>query len=387
MRDFTNAPPGKRKIDFVSSSLVGYFPLVSVSFIAALVGVAFFVPMVRDFAERIGAVQDGGGRRVHAGAIPNIGGIAILGGFLVALLLGSMVQPALLDQYRVELLATVLGGSLMALVGFMDDMWDIPATMRLASQFVAAGILVVNGVKINYITNYFGQIGLFADSEYVYLAAVGDVVAVVVTLLWVVGFTNAFNFIDGLDGLSSGIAAISSLSLLAVALQFPDRGAAVLLLAALAGSALGFLRHNFTPAKIYMGDSGAYMLGYILAAVSVLGALKVTAAVTVAAPILVLALPVVNITQVTLRRLRRGVSPAQAHNDHLHDLIRVRSGSRTAVIVLWLATLALGTLGMILSSTPPVLMYLTVAATVLLIGLVCCLRLAEVRREGLSAGD
>ena len=184
--------------------------------------------MVRDFAERIGAVQDGGGRRVHAGAIPNIGGIAILGGFLVALLLGSMVQPALLDQYRVELLATVLGGSLMALVGFMDDMWDIPPTMRLASQFVAAGILVVNGVKINYITNYFGQIGLFADSEYVYLAAVGDVVAVVVTLLWVVGFTNAFNFIDGLDGLSSGIAAISSLSLLAVALQFPDRGAAVL---------------------------------------------------------------------------------------------------------------------------------------------------------------
>ena len=371
----------------MSSSLVEYFPLVSVSFIAALVGVAFFVPQVRDFAERIGAVQKGGGRRVHAGAIPNIGGIAILGGFLVAVLLGSMVQPALLDQYRVELLATVLGGSLMALVGFMDDMWDIPPTMRLATQFVAAGILVVNGVKINYITNYFGQMGLFADSEYVYLSAVGDVVAVVVTLLWVVGFTNAFNFIDGLDGLSSGIAAISSLSLLAVALQFPDRGAAVLLLAALAGSALGFLRHNFTPAKIYMGDSGAYMLGYILAAVSVLGALKVTAAVTVAAPILVLALPVVNITQVTLRRLRRGVSPAQAHNDHLHDLIRVRSGSRTAVITLWLATLALGTLGMILSSTPPFLMVFTIAATVLLIGLVCLLRLAEVRREALSAGD
>ncbi len=367
---------------------MSYFWLVSVSFVSALVGVAFFVPQVRAFALRIGAVQEGGGRRLHAGAIPNIGGIAILGGFLVALLLASIFQPALLEQYRVELLAIVLGGSLMTLVGFMDDMWEVPSLMRLASQFVAAGILVVNGVKIEYITNYFGQLGLFADSRYVYLSGIAEVVAVVVTLVWIVGFTNAFNFIDGLDGLSSGIAAISSLSLLAVAVQFPDRGAAVLLLSALAGSALGFLRHNFTPAKIYMGDSGAYMLGYVLAAVSVLGALKVTAAVTVATPILVLALPVVNITQVTLRRLSRGINPAVAGNDHLHDILRVRSGSsRLAVVSLWLATLALGTLGMILSQTPPLLMYLTVTATVLLIFAVCVLRLAEVRRETLGIGD
>ena len=367
---------------------MSYFWLVSVSFVSALVGVAFFVPQVRAFALRIGAVQEGGGRRLHAGAVPNIGGIAILGGFLVALLLASIFQPALLEQYRAELLAIVLGGSLMTLVGFMDDMWEVPSLMRLASQFVAAGILVVNGVKIEYITNYFGEIGLFADSRYVYLSGIAEVVAVVVTLVWIVGFTNAFNFIDGLDGLSSGIAAISSLSLLAVAVQFPDRGAAVLLLSALAGSALGFLRHNFTPAKIYMGDSGAYMLGYVLAAVSVLGALKVTAAVTVATPILVLALPVVNITQVTLRRLSRGLNPAAAGNDHLHDILRVRSGSsRLAVVSLWLATLALGTLGMILSQTPPVLMYLTVTATVLLIFGVCVLRLVEVRRETLGIGD
>ena len=346
------------------------------------------MPQVRDFALRIGAVQAGGGRRVHADAVPNIGGIAILGGFLIAVLLASIFQPALLDQYRAQLLAVVLGGSLMTLVGFLDDMWEVPVTMRLVSQFVAAGILVVNGVKIDYITNYFGQLGVFADSQYVYLSGMTEVVAVVVTLLWVVGFTNAFNFIDGLDGLSSGVAAISSMSLLAVAIQFPDRGAAVLLLAALAGSSLGFLRHNFTPAKIFMGDSGAYMLGYILAAVSVLGALKVTAAVTVVVPVLVLALPVVNITQVTVRRLSRGANPTQAANDHLHDLIRVRSGSkRAAVILLWLATLALGTLGMVLSNTPPVLMVLTISATVLLIGFVCALRLAEVKRDSLAAGD
>lgn len=369
-------------------TLLNYLPLIGVAFLCALAAVAFFVPHVRAFALRIGAVQQGGGRRVHQGAIPNIGGIAILGGFLVALLLGSALRPALVDEYRVELLAIVLGGVLMSLVGFIDDLWEVPPGTRLLTQFVAASILIVNGVKIDYITNYFGSSGLFSDANYVYLSGAAEIVAVVVTLVWVVGFTNAFNFIDGLDGLSSGIAIISSLSLLAVAMQFPDRGAAVLLLAALAGAGLGFLRHNFAPASIYMGDSGAYMLGYVLAAVSVLGALKVTAAVTVAAPILILALPVVNITQVTLRRLRRGVSPAEAQNDHLHDILRLRSGSqRFAVLALWAATLALGTVGMVLSNTPTPLVLFTIAAIVLGIGGVCAVRLAEVRKHPQRAGE
>jgi UDP-GlcNAc:undecaprenyl-phosphate/decaprenyl-phosphate GlcNAc-1-phosphate transferase len=241
----------------VRQTLLLYLPLVAVTFLTALIAVAAFVPQVRAFAERVGAVQEGGGRRVHQGRIPNIGGIAILGGFLLALLLGSLVRPALLDEFRVELLAIVLGGVLMTLVGFLDDLWDIPPGTRLLTQFVAAGILVVNGVKIDYVTNYFGSLSLFADANYVYLSGIAEVLAVALTLLWIVGFTNAFNFIDGLDGLSSGMVIISSLCLLAVALQFPDRGAAVLLLAALAGAGLGFLRHNYAPATIYMGDSGA----------------------------------------------------------------------------------------------------------------------------------
>ncbi|HRP47515.1 MAG TPA: MraY family glycosyltransferase, partial [Trueperaceae bacterium] len=233
---------------------------------------------------------------------------------------------------------------------------------------------VVNGVLIGFVTDYFGS------GSFVFIP---ETLTVIVTILWVVGFTNAFNFIDGLDGLSSGIAAISSMSLLAVALQFDDRGAAVLLLAALAGSALGFLRYNFGPATIIMGDSGAYLLGYVLAAVSVLGALKVTAAISVVAPILVLALPVVNITQVTLRRLRRGSSPTLASNDHIHDLIRVRSGSkRLTVILLWAATLVLGVVGMLLSRTPPVLTLLTLVGTIVAIAAVSLLRLAEVRHAG-----
>ena len=356
---------------------LNYLLMATLAFLAALISVASLVPLVRKFAERIGAVQQGGGRWVHSGALPNIGGIAILGGFLLSLVVGSLVRPTLVDAFRVELLAIVIGGVLMTLVGFIDDIWEISPVMRLATPTVAAAILVVNGVRIGFITNYFG------DSSYLFIP---DVLAIVLTLVWVVGFTNAFNFIDGLDGLSSGIAAIASICLLVVSLQLPDRGAAVLLLAALAGSSLGFLRHNVSPAKIIMGDSGAYLLGYILAAVSVLGALKVTAAVTVVTPILILALPVVNITQVTLRRLSRGENPTVAANDHIHDLLRERSGShRVTVLLLWVVTLLLGGLGMILSNTPPLLTYFTLLMIVLMIAAVTLLRLFELRRERISA--
>ena len=368
----------------MAPELLTHAPLVIATFTVAAVAVAAFVPRVRAFAHRIDALARGGGAhgngvRVHRGALPNIGGIAIFGGFLAAVLVGSLVAPAALDAYRVELLAIVLGGSLMTLVGLIDDLYEVSPALRIATQVAAAGILVVNGVTIDFVTNYFGP------TPFLFMP---QTAAALLTMLWIVGFVNAFNFIDGLDGLSSGIAAIASLSLLAVALQFPDRGASLLLLAAVAGSALGFLRHNSNPATIHMGDSGAYFLGYLLAAVSVLGALKVTAAVTVVAPILVLALPVVNLTQVTLRRLRRGQNPAVAANDHLHDLLRVRSGSsRVAVYTLWGAALACGMLGMLISATPLWLAIGTIVGSVALLVGVTWLRWSEVRRaEALQPG-
>ncbi len=365
---------------FVREAMIKFFPLVSISFLTAFLSVVFFVPRVRQFALKIGAVQQGGsehglGARIHSGSVPNIGGIAIFTGFILALLVGIMLRPMLINEFRVELLAIILGAALMMIIGFIDDIWEVSVAARFAAQFIAAGILVVNGVKVSFITNFFSS----TDSPIFFF---NEIATIAITLLWVVGFTNAFNFIDGLDGLSSGMATISSLSLLAVAIQFPDRGAAILLLAALAGSALGFLRHNYSPAKITMGDSGAYMLGYVLAAVSILGALKITATVTVAAPILILALPIVNITQVTVRRLSRGVSPTTASNHHLHDILRLRSGSKSlAVVVLWIAALGLGTLGMMLSNTPPVLIYVTIVMTVLMMASVCLWRWLEVKRE------
>lgn len=373
----------------MKEQLISALPMVVVTFIIALGSVAWLVPKIRAFALRVGAYQEGGkshgiGQRMHTGALPNIGGVAIFLGFILAILAGSFFLPSVIgdvitadvNDVRIKLLSIVLGATFMCLVGFVDDMWEVPVSLRLATQIVAAGLLVMNGIKITFITDYFGtQEYLFFNSE---------ILATTITLLWIVGFTNAFNFIDGLDGLSSGIAAISSLALLAVAVNFsnPATSAAMLLLAAIAGASLGFLRHNFNPAKIIMGDSGAYTLGYVLAAVSVLGALKVTAIVSVATPVLILGLPVVNITQVTIKRILRGRSIALASNEHLHDMIRERSGSkRLTVIILWCATLALGTIGMFLSKTPPELIYLTIAATVTLIAVVCFLRFREAAQE------
>lgn len=369
----------------MKEQLINALPMVVVTFIIALGSVAWLVPKVRAFALRVGAFQEGGknhgsGTRQHSGALPNIGGVAIFLGFILAILAGSFFLPSLIgdviiDDVRIKLLSIVLGATFMCLVGFIDDMWEVPVSLRLATQLVAAGLLVMNGIKITFITDYLGT------QDYLFF---NEVLATTVTLLWIVGFTNAFNFIDGLDGLSSGIAAISSLALLAVAVNFsnPLTSAAMLLLAAIAGSSLGFLRHNFNPAKIIMGDSGAYTLGYVLAAVSVLGALKVTALVSIATPVLILGLPVVNITQVTIKRMLRGKSIALANNDHLHDIIRERSGSkRLTVIILWCATLVLGTIGMFLSKTPPELIYLTIAGTVTLIALVCFLRFREAAEE------
>ena len=360
-------------------------PLAIGAFLASLIVVLLLVPPIRRFALRVGAVQAGGGRhgagrRVHRGDVPNVGGLALLGGFLVAVMLGAAFAPEAVTGDRSALLAIVLGGILMTLVGLLDDLWELPVAMRLAVQTVAAGVLVANGVTIAFVTNYFAASPLArwtGEGGFVFF---GETFAALLTILWIVGFTNAFNFIDGVDGLSSGVAAIGSMSLLAVALQVDGRGGAVLLLAALAGAAIGFLRHNAGPAAIFMGDAGAYLLGYVLAAASILGALKVTAAVTIAAPVLILGLPVLNITQVTLRRMRRGVNPARAHNDHLHDLLRARGRSeRGVVLTLWAATLLLGVAGMVLANTPPVMLFATALLAVLTTGGASALRWLEVR--------
>lgn len=339
-----------------------------VAFVVALVA----VPSVREFAIRVGAMDHPNERRLNREPMPNLGGIAIYSGFLAALLVVWMLRPDVVGPVRDQVLAIAMGGLMMVITGFIDDQYGLSAGTRLSIQTVAAGLLIINGIRIQFITDIFGSGQyLFFDSPWIWAP---------VTLVWIVGVTNALNFIDGMDGLAAGVATIAALAGLAVALQFPERAAAVMILAALAGSALGFLRHNFNPARIIMGDSGAYLLGYVLAGTSILAALKVTAAVTLLVPVAILALPIFDVTQVTLGRLARGASPAQPGRDHIHHrLLAGGLSQRRAVLVLWGVSLAVAVIGMLLAETPVPIVAGTVATAITLISLAAFLRVREVR--------
>ena len=346
---------------------------------ATALAVGALTPPIRRYALRISAVQHGGtthgrGKRAHTGALPNVGGIAIFGGSILVLVLAMWFVPSFSAATDFsQLFPVVLGAIVMWATGLFDDLFELSALVRFGVQILVALYLAWAGIGIHFVTV------LQTPGEYVFIPTW---LGTVVTVLWIVGFTNAFNFIDGLDGLSSGIAVIGAVSLLTVSLGFPERGIAVLLFAIIAGAATGFLRHNASPASIIMGDSGAYFLGYLLSVVSIVGAVKVTAAISLFVPVVVLGLPVLNMTQVTLRRLRRGRNPGEASNDHLHDMLRKRSGSRRQpVYVLWGAAMILAFAGLLLARVGLPRALLSMVLITVLLAAPSALRSFEARQQ------
>jgi UDP-GlcNAc:undecaprenyl-phosphate GlcNAc-1-phosphate transferase len=336
----------------------GGFWTVVLTFMTAALITWRFIPQVRAFALRAGWADAPNERRLNTVPLPNAGGLAIFVGFMVSLIVGWALRPIVIEAVNIQVLAILLGASLMVLVGFIDDQYGLTPLFRLGAQILAATLLLVNGLQIDVRSLPF-------------LHTLGDpsaqVLGTVVTVLWVVGLTNAMNLLDGVDGVVGGVAFIASLMLLVTAAQFPDRAAAVILLAGLAGSALGYLRHNFNPSRIIMGDAGSTLFGYTLAAVSLLGTLKVSAGASLIVPLLIMALPLVDTTQVVIGRLARGIRNPLGHPDktHLHFRVLARTGNaRRTAVVLWAAALICGMLGMFVQHIAP----LTVLLTVLFIG-------------------
>ncbi|NER32088.1 MAG: undecaprenyl/decaprenyl-phosphate alpha-N-acetylglucosaminyl 1-phosphate transferase, partial [Symploca sp. SIO1C4] len=194
--------------------------------------------------------------------------------------------------------------------------------------------------------------------------------SILLTLVWVVGITNAINLIDVMDGLAGGVSFIATMSLLAVAVASPSSAVATLLLAALGGAALGFLRHNFHPSKIILGDAGAYFFGYVLSATSIIGKLKLSTGFALIPLILLLLLPVLDTTQVFIRRLIAGKNPLTTPGkDHLHHhLLASGFGQRPVAIILWSVTLLSNCLGMKLLGMDSTTIYITLGSIMLLLG-------------------
>ncbi len=291
-----------------------------------------FIPVVRKFALRVGWADQPNARRLNREPLPNAGGLAIYAGVIAALVLASLLRPIEIQSVLAQVLTILLGGSILVLVGFIDDQFGLPSSIRLLVQVFTALLLVANKISIQV------TIGTPFDPT----------LSTLVTVLWVVGITNAINLMDGMDGLVGGIGFITSMSLLAVSAQSFNRAAATLVLAALAGAALGFLRHNFHPSRIIMGDAGAYFFGYVLAATTILGKLQASTVFALFPSVLFVLLPVLDTTQVIIRRLMAGKNPLNTPGkDHIHHrLLAWGLSQRRAALTLWLIALGSNILAM-----------------------------------------
>ena len=304
-------------------------------------------PIVKGFAQKVGAIDvPRDGRRVHDHPIPRMGGLAIFLGFLISVVL-------FIDITR-EVRGILLGAVLIVACGAIDDVISLRAWIKLLVQIAAAVIAVLHGVVIEVFRNP----NIFSDNEALILGAL----AVPVTILWIVGITNSVNLIDGLDGLAVGVSTIASTTMFVVALLVSEGGVAVIL-AALMGACLGFMPYNLNPAKIFMGDTGSLLLGYVLATVSVVGMFKFYAIVTFVVPILALFLPLFDTLCAILRRLLRGQSPMHPDRGHLHHrLIDMGLSQKQAVAVLYSLSAVLGLCAVVLATSGALRTFLLVAA-------------------------
>jgi UDP-GlcNAc:undecaprenyl-phosphate GlcNAc-1-phosphate transferase len=322
-------------------------------------------PLLRRWCERYGLVDSNRGhRRIHQIAVPRLGGIAIFASVILALLTLTLVQNAITRNLRPELkaiTAVLVCGLLVLLLGIYDDIRGANASVKLISLGCITVLFYGLGGRIEGLSIPFvGQV------------IVHPLVGFALTLVWVVGITNAFNLIDGVDGLASGSALFSTLVLL-INSMIQGQARVTLVTLALAGALAGFLRYNFNPASIFLGDSGSLFVGFLLAALSVQGSQKASTAVAVAIPVLAFGLPVVD-TAVTIgRRLLSGKPVFEGDREHIHHMLLARGWSqRRVALALYTVSAAFGLAAMLFvntgSAVPAIVLFVVGVAIVLALG-------------------
>ena len=326
------------------------------AFLVSAVVVIWSTPIVKTIGIKSGRVDRPGERKVHQRPMVRLGGVSIFAGTLIALLVvwwsgGFGILP---PNKEWEVWGVTLGGLAFFLIGLADDLFNLSPLVRLLLQTVVAGLAWSVGVRIDFLSVPTGG-----------LVDIVSWLSLPLTVVWLVGMANAINWIDGLDGLAAGVSGIAAVVMLIVTL-FMHQPAAALIAAALAGGALGFLRYNFNPAQIFMGDGGAYYMGFTLAGVGVIGLVKSTAVTAVLLPYLILAVPLLDMSAVILARLRHGKSPFVADKRHLHHrLLRAGLSQRLAVLFIYSLTLWVGSLALAFAGIPSGIAY-AVGATFLL---------------------
>ncbi|TLS50551.1 undecaprenyl/decaprenyl-phosphate alpha-N-acetylglucosaminyl 1-phosphate transferase [Paenibacillus antri] len=321
-----------------------------VGFVVALAMALGLTPLVKKFAVRVGAVDAPNQRKVHTRIMPRLGGLAIYLAFMAAIMIAL---PLVSGEKPHVIWGLLLGGTIVTIVGALDDRFDLSPKVKLLGQIAAASVVVSFGVKVDFVTLPFGD-----GTQMGWLS-------IPITIFWIVGVTNAINLIDGLDGLAAGVSAIATGTIFVLALIMGNITVAVLS-AVLLGSILGFLFFNFHPAKIFMGDSGALFLGFSLAALSVLG-FKQATLVSFVVPIFILGVPLSDTFFAIVRRTLNKTPISAADKNHLHHCILALGLShRNSVLVIY-AIAAMFALSAILLSTVAQWVALIVIAVTLLV--------------------
>jgi UDP-GlcNAc:undecaprenyl-phosphate GlcNAc-1-phosphate transferase len=318
--------------------------------VAALISFVL-TPLVRRVALQVDAVDQPDHRRVNVVPIPRGGGVAVAVAFIAVVLaftwlndaLDLVVVPSTVDLPA--LVALLVGGALAVTFGVLDDYFDLRARWQFAAQLVLALLAVGLGVTIQVLSNPIGGQAIHPEGP----------LAAGLTVIWIIGMLNSINFIDGLDGLSSGVVLIAAVTLGLISLTFASQVYVAVLCFALAGALLGFLRYNFHPATVFVGTSGVMFMGYTLAVLSIVGTAKVAVA------LLVLAVPIIDAFWIIVRRLAQRRSPFSPDRGHLHHrLLDVGLSHRRTVLLIYAICIGLGALSLLLSAAGQVYAFLGV---------------------------
>ena len=293
-------------------------------------------PIVKSFACRVGAIDvPKDARRMHKVPIQRMGGLAIFLGFIISLLLFCPLDD--------ELKGILLGSVIIVIMGIIDDITPLRASLKFVVQILAALIPIYYGVQITCISNP----NIFSPDLYWDFGWL----SIPITVLWIVGLTNAVNLIDGLDGLAIGVSSISALTMLVIAILVAEPQVAVIM-AALVGACIGFMPYNINPAKIFMGDTGSTFLGYILACITIQGLFKFYAVISFVVPFLILGLPIFDTMFAIIRRMSHGQNPMTPDRSHVHHrLIDMGLNQKQAVAVLYVISAILGLSAVVLATS------------------------------------
>jgi len=336
---------------------------ILISFTLSLIISLIVTPWIRRKAFIIGGIDIPTDRKVHNKPIPRIGGVSF---FLGVLIVNILFNRSLIVE------RILMGGTLVFLVGLLDDFVELKPAPKFSLTFIAILMAVILGVRVDlWRIPYTGIIikGFWAH---------------LISFIWLLGIANAMNFIDGLDGLAGGVSAISSFSLLIISLLL-GRLEMAFLLASILGGVLGFLFFNFPPASIIMGDSGAMFLGFILGAISIVGVLKISTIINLFIPILVMGFPVLDTAFSIVRRLIEGRAPWKFDKDHIHHrFLKIGMTTEQSIAFIYLFTICMSLVAILISliQDPYISALLVFGTLFLILFILKKLGVLEIRRNG-----